>query len=104
MALFMPIDIADTGVTAEYWRLTHVQADLIAGIVDAQLHGYRDADARRAGRQPLSRMSFRFPITDIAEADAIELSRIYAAIREMPAGVDEDGAATPPVFASAADA
>ncbi len=104
MAMILPIDLADTGVTAEYWRLTHLQADLVAGIVDAQLHGYRDEAARRNGRQPLTGMAFRFPVAELAEAASIDLRRVYAAIREQPAGVDADGLATAPLFADAIDA
>ncbi len=103
MALLHPVEITETGVTASYWRITHVQADFTAGTLDAQLHGYLHQDARLDGRMPLSRMAFRFPVGSLVVGEAISLPAIYAAVRVAPAGQDEDGAAMPPLFAGATD-
>jgi hypothetical protein len=94
MAFLIPIEVMETGVTAAYWRITHVQLDRAAGIVETVLHGFRDEEARHDGKAPLQRLSYRLRL------DAMENpSSLYDAVRRAPAGEDE-----PPVFAAAADA
>ena len=81
MAFHHSIDIEDTGVTAQYWRLTHLQADLAAGVVEVQVHGFRDEAAPRAARSPLSRLHFRFPAETVMPAGSLSLDALYAALR-----------------------
>lgn len=81
MAFHHSIDIEDTGIAADYWRLTHLQADLAAGVVEVQLHGYRDEAARRAARSPLSRLQFRFPVEAVMPQGTLSLEALYAALR-----------------------
>lgn len=103
MAFLIPIEIGDTGAFAEYWRLTHVQVDRVAGIVEAQLHGYRDEAARRAGKSPLQRLSFRFAQDALEDPYTLAVDDLYRAIREQPAGLDAQGATLPSRFANATD-
>lgn len=98
MAFLIPIEINDTGAFAEYWRLTHVQVDRVAGIVEAQLHGYRDQAARRAGKAPLQRLSFRFDQAALEDPYILAMEDLYRTIREQP----EPGG-TPSRFANATD-
>jgi len=103
MAFLKPIEINGTGVVAEYWRLTHLQLDRVAGVVETQLHGYRDEAARRAGKAPLQRLGFRFAQDAMTDEGTLVIDDLYRAIRAQPAGLDADGKALPPVFATAAD-
>lgn len=103
MALKHEIQSPETGITASYWKLTHMQADFNAGIVDAQLHGYRDAAARADGRAPVARHAFRFALGGVARRGTLSRGAIYAAIRAEPAGIDADGTSLPPLFADATD-
>lgn len=103
MAFLIPIEINGTGVVAEYWRLTHLQFDRVAAVVETQLHGYLDETARRDGKAPLQRLSFRFEQGSTAPTDTLAIDALYRAIRTQPAGIGADGEALPPVFASAAD-
>ena len=98
MAFLIPLEINDTGAFAEYWRLTHVQVDRVAGIVEAQLHGYRDEAARRAGKAPLQRLSFRFVQAAMEDPYALSVEDLYRTIRVQP----EPGGA-PSRFATATD-
>lgn len=98
MAFLLPIELDNTGIAASYWRLTHLQVDRNAGIVEAVLHGFRDRDAQRAGKAPLHRLGFRLGLTALPDADTVALDDIYAAIRAEPG---PDGAA--PLFADATD-
>lgn len=84
MAFLIPVEIHDTGAFAEYWRLTHVQLDRVAGIVEAQLHGYRDETARRAGKSPLERLNFRFEQAAMEDPYTLAVEDLYRAIREQP--------------------
>ena len=84
MALHHAIDIEATGVAAEYWRLTHLQADLAAGVVEVQGHGFVDEAARRAARSPLSRLHFRFPAETVMPQGNLNLAVLYAALRGTP--------------------
>lgn len=84
MAFLIPIEINDTGAFAEYWRLTHVQVDRIAGIVEAQLHGYHDQAARQAGKAPLQRLSFRFDQATMEDPYTLVVDDLYRAIRLQP--------------------
>lgn len=103
MALMKCIEVNETGVEAGYWRLTHLQLDRVAGVVEATLHGYRDEAARRDGRQPLSRAVFRFPADSVGGGAALAIDEIYDAIRREPQGRDERGRPVPSAFADAAD-
>lgn len=98
MAFLIPLEINDTGAFAEYWRLTHVQVDRVAGIVEAQLHGYRDEAARRAGKSPLQRFGFRFDQAAMDDPYTLAVEDLYRAIREQPGAEGE-----PSRFADATD-
>lgn len=103
MAFLKAIEINETGITADYWRLTHVQLDRVAGVVEAQLHGYRDEAARRLGKAPVQCMGFRFDQAGMEDPYNLAIDDLYRAIRAHPAGTGPEGEALPPVFATAAD-
>jgi len=103
MAFLIPIEINDTGAYAEYWRLTHIQVDRVAGVVEAQLHGYRDQDARGAGKSPLQRLNFRFAQDEMEDPYTLSVDDLYRAIRGHSSGTDHKGAALPSPFAAASD-
>lgn len=103
MAFLKPIEVNETGITADYWRLTHVQLDRVAGVVEAQLHGYRDESARREGKAPLQRLGFRLEQAAMDDPSSLAIDGLYRAIRAQPAGTGTEGEALPPVFAGAAD-
>lgn len=103
MAFLVPIEINDTGAFAEYWRLTHVQVDRVASIIEAQLHGYRDEAARQAGKSPLQRIGFRFALSKMDDPYTLSIEDLYRAIREQPAGLDASGAPIASRFATASD-
>lgn len=103
MAFLIPIEINNTGAFAEYWRLTHVQVDRVAGIVEAQLHGYRDEAARRGGKSALQRLSFRIAQDTMEDPYTLSVDDLYRAIREQSTGAGEDGRELPSAFAKATD-
>jgi hypothetical protein len=103
MAFLNPIEIQETGVCAQYWRLTHVQADLAAGVIEAKLHGFLDEAARRGGKSPLSVLAFRLPADSLIKRSTLKLADIYVAVRDFAAGEDAEGAALPPLFSAAED-
>ena len=98
MAFLIPLEINDTGAFAEYWRLTHVQVDRVAGIVEAQLHGYHDEAARRAGKSPLQRYSYRFDQATMDDPYTLAVEDLYRAIRQQTGAEGE-----PSRFADATD-
>jgi len=98
MAFLIPIEINDTGAFAEYWRLTHVQVDRVAGIVEAQLHGYHDEAARRAGKSALQRLNFRFDQASMEDPYTLAVEDLYRAIR-----LQSESEGVPSRFANAAD-
>ncbi len=103
MAFLIPIEIQDTGTFAEYWRLTHVQVDRVAGIVEAQLHGYRDQAARREGKSPLHRLNFRFAQDAMEDPYTLAVEDLYRTIRCHSPGTCPKGEAMPSPFAAATD-
>lgn len=103
MAFLIPIEINETGTFAEYWRLTHVQVDRVAGIIEVHLHGYRDQGARKAGKSPLQRLGFRFEQNAMEDPYTLAVEDLYRAIREEPAGLDATGAPIASRFATATD-
>lgn len=104
MALLLPVELPRTGVTAAYWRITHVQMDRNARVTDAQLHGYLDEAARRAGRAPLHHIPFRFAADSLPAPHGVTVADLYRAIRETPEGEDAAGIPLPSRFRDAADA
>jgi hypothetical protein len=103
MALFKRIELPETGASAEYWRITHVTLDRVAGIVEAVLHGYLDQAARAAGRSPMTRIAFRLVQAAMEDPYSLAIDDLYRAIRAEPGGRGEDGSALPPLFADASD-
>jgi len=99
MAFKLPLEVLETGVTAAYWRITHVQLDRAAGIVETVLHGFRDEEARRDEKSPLQRLTFRLRLDAMGDATSLDLARLYDAVRREPAGAD-----AAPLFAPAVDA
>lgn len=104
MALVIPIELPLTGATAAYWRITHVMLDCNASVIEAQLHGYLDEAARRAGRAPLQHIPFRFDPDTLPDPHQVALADLYRAIRETPEGEDTAGAPRPSRFRDAEDA
>lgn len=104
MALVLPIELPLTGATAAYWRITHVQVDCNARVTQAQLHGYLDEAARRAGRAPLHHIPYRFAAGELPDPFTISVADIYRAVRETPDGEGATGAPLPSRFRDAADA
>ncbi|MCW8086344.1 hypothetical protein [Sabulicella glaciei] len=98
MAFHLPIELDNTGVAASYWRITHVQLDRAAGVVEAVMHGFRDAEAREGGKAPLQRLGFRLELEAMDDPCTLALEDLYRAIRAIPAA---DGNA--PIFADATD-
>ena len=103
MAFLQPIEIQETGVCAQYWRLTHIQVDIAAGVVEAKVHGYLDEAARRSGKSPLSAKSFRLRAEGLVKDNTLATTDIYRAVRAEPNGKDAAGKPLPPVFAAAQD-
>ena len=97
MAFELPLEVGSTGVCATYWRISHVQLDRNAGIIETTLHGYRDAAARDDGKEPLRRVGFRLAQSDLGDPRSLALEDLYRAIREAPDGEE------PPLFAAALD-
>jgi hypothetical protein len=90
MALLKPIEIRNTGLVAAYWRLTHTQADHLAGVIEFRLHGYPSAEARSAGKAPLPAIAYRLTPADLGleTIHSVPTAALYAAARSQPA---EDG-------------
>lgn len=87
MALLKPIEIRNTGLVAEYWRLTHCQIDHEAGIAEFRLHGYPSREARLAGKAPLPAIIFRLT-PEALGADslhALTTTALYAAAKREAA-------------------
>ena len=98
MALELSLEVGSTGVCATYWRITHVQLDRDAGLVEATLHGYRDCEARRDGKEALRRLGFRLDLSALRDPSTLAMEDLYCAVRQQSAGENE-----PPIFALAAD-
>ncbi|MBL6458623.1 hypothetical protein JMJ55_25110 [Belnapia sp. T6] len=99
MAFIKPIEIANTGLVATYWRLAGSQTDFTAGIVEFRLCGYPDQEARQAGKAPLPSIPYRLGAEELglASLHAVTSAALYAAARSQPAA---DGTVW---FADAAD-
>jgi allantoicase len=87
MALLKSIEIRNTGLHASYWRLTHVQLDHDAGVVEFRLHGYPDHEAREAGKAPLPVIDYRLDADQLNASNlhSITTGQLYAAARALPA-------------------
>jgi hypothetical protein len=96
MALIKSFEVKDTGATATYWRITHVQADFTAagdgeaiGSAEVLLHGYVSAEARLAGKQPI--MMKRIPFTSEqfgGSFDGVTRGMIYFGLKQHPDFID----------------
>jgi hypothetical protein len=91
VALPTPIEIRNSGHVGGYWRLIHDQADMAAGRVEFQRHGYPDQEARVAGKQALPVIRFRATAQQLGLEDLHQLSTasLYDPACVLPA---EDGA------------
>lgn len=87
MALRKSIEIRNTGLHAEYWRLTQLQLDHEAGVVEFRLHGYPSGAARAAGKAPLPVLAFRAAAAQLDRTDlhGITSAQLYDAAKLLPA-------------------
>ncbi len=60
MALLKQIQVNNTGVIAEYWRLTGVQLDFVTGQAVIDVSGYLNAEARNAGKTAITKRQIRW--------------------------------------------
>lgn len=94
MAIFFDGFESNTGAVSTYWRITHINVDYsapvldednnplvsgIKGIVEVKLHGYISKEARENGKSPIDLKTFNIPATDIS-IDAISRGDLYVAI------------------------
>ena len=79
MALVKDIE-RDDGVVIRYWRLTSWQTDLVAGVVWVILGGYRDEDARRAGKKPVEERPVTMALGD-ADPETVSRAMLYEFIK-----------------------
>lgn len=89
MALSKSIEIADSGVNADYWRICRVDAIFPAeggATISATFDGWANADARAAGKSPVPRSQRTVAIAMEHASDADEMSKalIYAAAKGYP--------------------
>ncbi len=91
MALLKPIEIRNTGLVAEYWRLTHCQLDHDAGVVEFRLHGYPNKEARDAGKAPLPVIAYRLAPAALGAASlhSLTTAQLYEAAKSQPANDGE---------------
>lgn len=89
MALAKDIEIADSGVTASYWRICRVDAIFPpegGATISATFDGWASADARAIGKNPVPRSQRTVTIEMEQASDADEMSKalIYAAAKGRP--------------------
>lgn len=112
MALQKKIVNARTGHANEYWRLTVISIDALAGVIHLVLSGYATAEARLLGRQPDDRrdwmvyqpMFAAFALraakgTTVYDVNAIASYDVIRSVRRpIPPGtvLNDDGSVTLP--------
>jgi len=60
MALQKPIEVKNSGVYAEYWRITVIHADFQHESGNLVMAGYLDQNTRAAGKEPIHTISISF--------------------------------------------
>lgn len=100
MALLKEIQVNNTGVIAEYWRLCGVQLDFITGQAIIDVAGYLNEEARNTGKAPITKRQIRWsgsenPITIPAIMAGTAFSLAYTKLTQpevrpmMPANIFE---------------
>jgi hypothetical protein len=89
MALAKDIEIADSGITASYWRICRVDAVFPpegGATISATFDGWANVGARTAGKNPVPRSQQTVTIEMEHASDADEMSKalIYAAAKGYP--------------------
>jgi len=90
MALDLGIEIAHTGVVADYWRIGKVVADFphdsTSATVLVTVEGWFNAEARQSGKAPVPGSSriYVINLTSTDEAEGLSKPALYAAIGGLP--------------------
>jgi hypothetical protein len=90
MALGLGIEIAHTGVVADYWRIGKVVADFphdsTSATVLVTVEGWFNAEARQSGKGPVPGSSriYVLSLTSTDEAEGLSKPALYAAIAGLP--------------------
>lgn len=85
MALSKAVELNDSGLTVDYWRITHVIVDRITPGITAVVHGYASEALRRLGKGPVTR--FREDLVVQGEevaaigTDAPRLADLYGVLK-----------------------
>lgn len=87
MALSKSISVNGSGVNATYWRLVGVNVDLLANIATIVLAGYKDAQARTDGLNPITTRTVRWagaanPVTAAAMMAGTAFSAAYTKLTQ----------------------
>lgn len=93
MALNHPVEIDNTGMYANYSRITHVAVDFtatrelegktIAGSAEVLVHSYADEEARFEGKNPAAVRTLIFRSADLP-FDNLSRSALYDAVKATP--------------------
>ncbi|MBL27903.1 MAG: hypothetical protein CMM50_10200 [Rhodospirillaceae bacterium] len=86
MALNKAIELNESGLTVDYWRITHVIVDRITPGITAVIHGYANEALRRAGKGPVTRFREDLVVQGdevaVIGTDAPRLADLYGVLKQ----------------------
>ena len=85
MALKKSIEVNDSGITADYLRLSDIEYSKIHNLLMIQIEVYASQEARDAGKKPITILSVRVESADtVVLSEGTLLDSLYAKIKAMP--------------------
>lgn len=84
MALRKKVEVNNSGVEIDYWRVTHAQVDFTTpdgGTLVVMVHGWLSENARRAGKGPLANLEVRKTATELGSLDDLARTELYALVK-----------------------
>lgn len=89
MALQVTIEVGNSGVTAEYWRIRHGAVDFpLSGgaLVTITIDGRVSQAARDQGKDPPlgAQRTLNIQFADAAQAEGLTKSALYGVVKDFP--------------------
>lgn len=84
MALLKEIEIAGSGIAANYWRIINLSVDLVSKVTKIEVACYKDQQARLDGKAPIIRKTFQY--SNLLTASSLQSEEVlticYAKLKE----------------------
>lgn len=91
MALLKEIEINNSGVVIEYWRIARVMVDFVSNVPDGEgdiievlIHGYKSKEDRDIGKNYVVARTIQYTGAQLGDIEGLSRAELYEALKSDP--------------------